>query len=78
MNTFVNPTEETSKAIFDVLYKVKLPASQIHSAQYIKRFGVYTTGDKKIDKIRRDERVLLYRNIADMAEAIYDGSALSL
>lgn len=78
MNNIVNPTEETAKAIFGTLYRVKLPASQMHTPQYIKRFGVYTTGDKNIDKIRRDERVLLYRNIGDMAEAIYEGSALSI
>lgn len=73
-------TVEKSAAykIFHYYYKVYIAQHFMYSSDYIKAFGIPTSGDKDIDKTLANSKTLVQLTIAQMADKLDMGASMSL
>jgi hypothetical protein len=64
--------------IWDHLYKVRVPYLATMSEEYIKQFGVPTSGDKKIDREQMRQLITTYMPIAKMVDLFKQGTNIRL
>lgn len=72
------PNKDTTVAIFDILYKCRIPVVATKSIEQIRQFGTYSTGDKNLDKAQSREMTTTYLSIANMAEYHSQGAQVAL
>jgi hypothetical protein len=64
--------------IWDYLYKVRVPYLSTMSEEYIKQFGVPSSGDKKIDKEQMNQLITTYMTIEKMVSLFKEGVPIRL
>jgi hypothetical protein len=64
--TILPPYKQTSELIFDYLFVCRIPNLGSMSPDYVKHFGVPTTGDKAVDKVLANQKITVAINIATM------------
>lgn len=57
---------DTTEALWDRLFMVKVPQLQATSIEYLKQYGTYITGDKLIDKYNTNAYMTTYLSIEQM------------
>lgn len=74
------PAQEQTAAfkLFNYLYRVYIPQHHMYSNEYLKQFGIPTSGDSALDKAQANEMTLTQQTIAGMAELHADGAAIAL
>lgn len=72
------PNKDTTIAIFDILYKCRIPVVATKSLEEIKLFGMYSTGDKNMDKAQSREMTTTYLSIASMADYYSQGAQVAI
>lgn len=69
----VTPVSDTTVYIFDYKFKVKIPNLQTQSVEYIRFFGVPTTGDSQIDQALKEEWITTMLPISQMVTYSNEG-----
>jgi len=64
--------------IWDYLYKVRVPYLSTMSEEYIRQFGVPSSGDKKIDKEQMNQLITTYMTIEKMVSLFKEGVPIRL
>ncbi len=64
---------DTTAGIWDILYKVRMPYLQTTSVEYIKMFGMPSSGDKNVDKEMANQWITTYQSIASLTEHYANG-----
>lgn len=72
------PNKDTTVGIFDVLYKCRIPVVATKSIEEIKLFGMYSTGDKNLDKAQSRAMTTTFLNIANMADYYSQGAQVAI
>ena len=67
----INPT---SWYIWEIQYLVRIPKIDTISTFELKTYGMYTTGNKELDKSVANEWITTYFNIAKMVEHFKEGT----
>lgn len=70
--------EETTKLIFDNIYKVRIPEYAARSIQYMRTYGNYITGIPDIDRAAPSNWLTTYLPIATMAEYYKEGVTVAV
>lgn len=70
-----NISQDTTRAIWDVYYWVRVPQSQMTSVEYLKQMGTPLTGDPGVDKEVWNQLITRQMVIADMVD-LHKGGAL--
>lgn len=73
-----NAKIDTTKALWDILYKVRLPYLQTTSVEYLKQFGVPTSGNKEIDKEMASQLITTYLPIVELVKHFKNGVQIRL
>lgn len=71
---YSNYTTDTTIALWDILYKVKVPMQYLISETYIREFGMPSSGNKEIDQAQNSQYTVTYLNIDRMVELYRDGA----
>lgn len=69
---------DTTKAIWENLYLVRLPSLDATSVDFLKAHGTYITGDRRIDAANANSWLTTYITIAKMVELHKEGVAISV
>lgn len=69
---------DTSTYIFDYLFKCRIPNLQTMSEEYIRFFGMPTTGDPSIDKAMADQWITTMIPISKMVEYSKQGITIKV
>lgn len=77
MNDVVANTD-TREGIFDVLYKCRVPVTATKTLEQIKQFGMYSTGDKNLDKAQSRALTTTFLSIAAMTNLHRNGASISI
>lgn len=64
----IDPNKDSRTYIFDYLFRCKVPYLESCSPDYIKHFGMHTTGNDAIDKTLANQLIDTYCTIAQMVE----------
>lgn len=72
------PVIDTSNYIFDYLFKCRIPNLQTMSEEYIRFFGMPTTGDPSIDKAMADQWITTMIPISKMVEYSKQGITIKV
>lgn len=70
--------KDTTKAIWESLYMVRLPSLDATSVDFLKAHGTYITGNKRIDSANVNNWLTTYLTIAKMVELHKEGVAISV
>jgi len=65
---------DTTIALWDILYKVKVPMQYLISETYIREFGMPSSGNKEIDQAQNSQYTVTYLNIDRMTELYREGA----
>jgi hypothetical protein len=68
-----NPEEDTTIGIWDDLYKVRIPVKFTYSVEYLKEYGLPSSGNKDIDKEQFNQRMTTFMSIDKMVEYYKQG-----
>lgn len=71
---YANQTTDTTIALWDILYKVKVPMQYLISETYIREFGMPSSGDKAIDAAQNSQYTVTFLNIDRMVELYKEGA----
>lgn len=69
---------DTTKAIWENLYMVRLPSLDATSVDFLKAHGTYITGNKRIDSANANNWLTTYLTIAKMVELHKEGVTISV
>ena len=69
---------DTTKAIWENLYLVRMPSLDATSVDFLKAHGTYITGNKRIDQANVNSWLTTYINIAKMVELHKEGVTISV
>ena len=72
------PVIDTSTYIFDYLFKCRIPNLQTMSEEYIRFFGMPTTGDPSIDQAMADQWITTMLPISKMVEYSKQGITIKI
>ena len=72
------PHHTAAYKIFNYFVECMIPAMYLYSQEYVKKFGLYTSGDADIDAQTFQSTVKANLTVAQMAQHMADGAALSL
>ncbi len=64
--------------IWEIYYLVRIPKIDTISTFELKTYGMYTTGNKELDKSVANEWITTYFNIAKMVEHFEEGTGLAI
>jgi hypothetical protein len=71
-------SEDTLAGIFDILYLCRIPVTATKTIEQIRQFGMYSTGDKFLDKAQSRALTTTYLSIEKMAEIHASGAEVRL
>jgi hypothetical protein len=72
------PHHTAAYKIFNYFVECMIPAMYLYSQEYVKKFGLYTSGDADVDAQTFQSTVKANLTVAQMAQHMADGAALSL
>lgn len=72
------PHHSAAYKIFNYFVECMIPAMYLYSQEYVKKFGLYTSGDADVDAQTYQSTVKANLTVAQMAQHLADGAALSL
>jgi len=80
MNLYKNLSQvkDTTAALWDMLYKVKIPYLQSRSIEELEVYGSVLTGVPEIDDSVGSDMMITMKSIADMAEYYREGTPIGL
>lgn len=70
--------EDTTIAIWDILYLVRIPIKHMLSVEYLRHFGMPTSGVKEIDAEQNKQLITTYMSIEKMVELFKNGANILL
>ena len=73
-----NTETDTTGPLWDILYKVRMPYLQTTSVEYIKMFGMPTSGDKGTDLEMANQWITTYQSIASLTEHYSNGVSIKI
>lgn len=78
--TIAKPKEEHPhvKALFDTLYRVRIPTRLMQSIEEQRMFGMRATGDKVLDNALQNEITTTWISINQMVEYFKDGTQIGI
>ena len=59
---------DTTKALWERLYLVRLPRLEVSSVEYLQTYGTYITGDKAIDQTSANHLITTMKPIHELAD----------
>lgn len=73
---YAKKSVDTTIALWDILYKVKVPMQYLISETYIREFGIPSSGNKEIDAAQNSQYTVTYLNIDRMVELYREGAPI--